>query len=280
MNAEVLRLHAEHERRHWWFLARRRIVTALVRELIPPSQDRLIADVGCGTGGTVVALAREYQCIGIDTSPDAIAIARTSFPECTFLLGEVPDDLGDAAARADLFLLMDVLEHVRDDIALFSSLMAAAKPGALALITAPADPGLWSSHDVAHMHYRRYTPDLMAGLWEGLPITPLLFARLNTRLYPLVRAARALRRVGARDARAAGTDLSMPPALLNRLLTAVFASESATLVRRLRAGAVAPDGRGVSLLAVVRRDAGPLSPRTRSAARAARDLHDPQRTAA
>lgn len=278
MNAEVMRLHADHERRHWWFMARRRIVTALVRELVPPSRDRLIADIGCGTGGTVVALAREYDCIGIDTSPDAIEIARTAFPECNFLLGDVPDGLGEAVGRADLFLLMDVLEHVRDDVALFSGLMAAAKPGALALITVPADPRLWSSHDLAHMHYRRYTPELLEGLWAELPVTSLLLARLNTRLYPLVRLARALGRVGARAAGPAGTDLSLPPAPLNRLLTAVFAGESATLLRRLRAGAVAPDGRGVSLLAVVRREAGTLQPRTRTTARAAQDLHDPERT--
>src|SRR5690606_11962729 len=44
-------LHAQIERRHWWFVARRRIIRSLIEAAIPPDQDRLVIDVGCGTGG-------------------------------------------------------------------------------------------------------------------------------------------------------------------------------------------------------------------------------------
>lgn len=279
MRADTLRLHADYERRHWWFVARRAIIRDLVHRILPPSPDRLIIDVGCGTGANVDAFAREYECIGIDTSDEGIRLARHNYPGRRFIAGFAPADLGEDAARADLFLLMDVLEHVRDDLELFSSLMAVAKPGALALITVPADPRLWSPHDEVHMHYRRYTPERLACLWQDAPLTPLLVSHFNTRLYPVVRAARSVSRVLRRSSGQGGTDLNLPPAPLNDLLRRLMAGEGAGLVRRLDAGSLAAHGRGVSLLAIVRREEGELEPRACTAELAAMDLHDPEQAA-
>ena len=279
MKADLFRQHAVYERHHWWFVARRRIVARLVRELVPPSRNHIIVDVGCGTGANVAEFARDYTSIGIDTSPDGIALAKKNFPDCSFKVGYAPEDLGDVAGRADMFLLMDVLEHVRDDVALFTGLMAAAKPGALALVTVPANPALWSSHDVVHMHYRRYTPERIRVLWEGAPLTPLLVTHFNTRLYPVVRLARALANARGRSVGEHGTDLSLPPAPINRMLTGVFAGETARLLQGLRHTSLDTGRPGVSLMAVVRRDAGPMTRRERPAELAASDLHDPERAA-
>ncbi len=276
MKPELMRIHAEYERDHWWFVARRRIVTALIHDLLPPSKDRLIIDVGCGTGITVARLASEYSCIGIDSSEHGVALARESYPHCDFRVGDAPQDLGADAGRADLFLLMDVLEHVRDDVALFTSVMAAAKPGALALITVPANPALWSAHVIVHMHYRRYTHRRLAGLWTHPALTPLLVAHCNRRLYPLVRLVRAVSNARGRAAGSGGTDLRLPPAPVNRVLAGLFGGEAHRLRRRLRRGAVDPNGMGVSLLAIVRREAGPLSPQTLPAELADADVHDPE----
>ncbi|MGC4001909.1 MAG: hypothetical protein QM811_01660 [Pirellulales bacterium] len=64
--------------------------------------------------------------------------------------------MGDDLRNADLVMLNDVLEHVRDDFLLLSRVMAELRPGAICLLTVPADMALWSPHDVAFGHYRRY----------------------------------------------------------------------------------------------------------------------------
>lgn len=276
MRADLFRLHADREVRHWWFLGRRRIMLDVLDALVPRGMDRLVIDVGCGTGANVAAIAAARRCVGIDVSQDSIALAREHYPHCEFRVGYAPADLGDLVAEADMFLLMDVLEHVRDDVALLTSVLAAAKPGAMVFITVPAGPALWSPHDVTHMHYRRYTYERLSELWRDAAIEPLVVAGLNRRLLPIIRRVRSLQQ---RHGHAHGpdeTDLSMPPALVNRLLTAVLAGEGAGILRRLEARRTDAPPAGVSLLAVLRRGAGPLTPRALEPALAAQDLNDPE----
>src|SRR5262249_31664172 len=60
------------------------------------------------------------------------------------------------ADTADLVLLMDVLEHVDDDVALLVDYASKVPRGARFLITVPAFQWLWSDHDVFLEHRRRY----------------------------------------------------------------------------------------------------------------------------
>jgi trans-aconitate methyltransferase len=147
MQPEQFELHAEIEQRHWWFVGRRRIMRRLIAEVLPPSPETTIIDVGCGTGANIAQLAEHYRCIGIDTSAEAIGRAAPRFPNVQFLQGRAPEGLGPLIHQARLVTLMDVLEHVSDDFAMLSELLAAVQPGTFFLLTVPADEALWSEHD-------------------------------------------------------------------------------------------------------------------------------------
>ena len=185
MQTEQFQLHADIEQRHWWFVGRRRIMRRLVAAVLPPSsQETTVINVGCGTGGNIGCLADEYRCVGIDTSAEAIDLARPRFPKVHFLQGRAPADLGPLMEEARLVLLMDVLEHVSDDFALLSELLAAAAPGPISSLTVPADMALWSEHDESFGHYRRYDQARLEKVWAGLPVTPRLVSYFNARLLP------------------------------------------------------------------------------------------------
>ena len=273
MQAAQFHLHAEIEDRHWWFVARRQILKTLIQRVVPPSQNLTIVDVGCGTGANLAALAGEYPCVGIDTSEDAVRLAKQRFPGIEFLHGFAPQDCAGALASASLVLLTDVLEHVSDDFALFSELLAATRPGTYFLITVPADESLWSPHDESFGHYRRYDPARLAAIWENMPVEPLLVSHYNSRLRGLVRAARQVNRLRGEATGAAGTDFRVPGPLANRLLTSVFSSE-----RRQLLAALDQQSRGfscgVSLIALLRRGGGAISPRSKPLSIPA-DLHAP-----
>ena len=81
MQSAQFQLHADIEERHWWFVARRRILRAIVEQLVPPSPEATVIDIGCGTGANLASLADHYRCIGIDTSPEAMADWLASWPE-------------------------------------------------------------------------------------------------------------------------------------------------------------------------------------------------------
>ncbi len=124
-----------------------------------------------------------------------------------------PDDLGELARQARMFLLMDVLEHIRDDFQLFSKLLAASAPGCYFLLTVPADESLWSEHDESFGHYRRYDKERLQKVWDGLPASALLFSYFNSRLLPIVRAVRKWNRVRGRAAGRRGPISGCPAGL-------------------------------------------------------------------
>jgi SAM-dependent methyltransferase len=253
MQVEQFQLHAEIEQRHWWFVARRRIVRALVEQLLPAKQEHRIIDVGCGTGANVAALADGYQCLGIDTSSDAIALAQQRFPQVRFECGFAPADVLGDFAKADLVMLNDVLEHVPNDYELLAQLVEAAKPGAYFLITVPADMALWSQHDESFGHYRRYDLDRFRNVWASLPVDELLASPFNARLYPLVRWVRVNNRKRGHARGTAGTDFEMPLPPVNWGLQTLFASESRRLVRRLHRQTTPAFRYGVSLVAILQK---------------------------
>lgn len=250
MREEQFQLHEELEERHWWFLARRRILHTLVHAFTPPSLSTLIVDVGCGTGGNVGILADEYATLGIDPSSQAIASARKRFPKTEFICGIAPRDLGCRASEAALFLLTDVLEHVKDDREFLSSLLTFLRPGTGILLTVPADMSLWSPHDVSFGHFRRYSRATLSQVLAGLPVTIRLLSYYNTRLYPIIRGVRMLSRWRAHASGVAGTDFRSLPSPMNWLLENIFAGERVRLKGQLE-GHSLPYTHGASLIALL-----------------------------
>jgi SAM-dependent methyltransferase len=253
MKLEQFKVHADLEEKHWWFLGRRRIMRLLVNHILPPSKTTSVIDIGCGTGANIAALAQDYSCVGIDTSEEAIQFARQRFPNVQFVCGTAPDDLGETGKQSDLFLLMDVLEHIAEDGAFLSKLVAAAKPGAHILVTVPAEMALWTEHDVSFGHLRRYDMPGLQRLWATLPVTPILVSYYNTFLYPIVKGLRALGRLRGRTWGLAGTDFRVPMWPFNGILERIFTSEARVLIDVLRGKRERGFSRGVSLIALLRK---------------------------
>lgn len=63
----------------------------------------------------------------------------------------------------DLYIFMDVLEHIEDDVSFLSMFTKTARKNTYFFISVPAFPFLWSAHDEFLEHKRRYT---LTGLEE------------------------------------------------------------------------------------------------------------------
>jgi SAM-dependent methyltransferase len=252
MQSAQFRLHADIEDRHWWFVARRRILQTLLAQWAPCEPDDVVIDVGCGTGANLASLAGDAFAVGVDVSGEAIDLARRRYPGLRFVHGSAPRDLpAKLLARARLIMLNDVLEHVQDDFALLNDLVEAARPGARFLLTVPAGPELWSPHDEVFGHFRRYCLTDFRALWTALPVDTLMVSYFNSRLYPLIRAARWWTRRRGQTTGQAGTDFSMPPRVVNALLARIMAGEAGRLARMARGGRAFRQG--VSLVAILER---------------------------
>ena len=272
MDAAQFETHAAHEETHWWFVARRQILRDVLLQLAPEGSPLL--DVGCGTGANAAWFAEKFPTTGIDVSRFAIQLAKRRFESVRFECGTIESLDHETRQAVRLVTMLDVLEHVPDDFQVFSELVSYLSPGTHLVITVPANPVLWSPHDEALGHYRRYTPDRLSPVWQGLPVETRLLTHFNARLYPPIRLVRALTRKRSRGLGQEGTDLALPPAPLNSFLQRLFAGESKRIVRSLQQSGAGGYRRGVSLLAVLTRTEGSVEIRNRGAEVPA-DPYDP-----
>ena len=157
MEQQAYREQFETEDAHWWFEGRRAVIWALLdRAGLAASAGGLrILDAGCGTGRNLIEFGPLGDARGIDSSPEAIEFCRRRgvLGATEGRLESLPFDDGSF----DLILATDVLEHIEDDQSVMRELRRVAAPGACLLATVPAYRWLWSQHDDAHHHFRRYT---------------------------------------------------------------------------------------------------------------------------
>lgn len=156
--------------------------------------------------------------------------------------GHLPEGLPYAKGSFDLVCAFDVIEHVEMDRASLAALAGTLRPGGRLVMTVPALPWLWSSHDEAHHHFRRYTRKELDAALRSAGLRPTKVSYFNTLLFPAIAALRLISKTLKRD----GSDDRLPPAWLNRLLDGIFGLER-PLLRRFSLPA------GVSLLAVAER---------------------------
>jgi 2-polyprenyl-3-methyl-5-hydroxy-6-metoxy-1,4-benzoquinol methylase len=251
IDRDIFAAFAAAEQTHWWFAARRSILRRVVDVLIAPRPGMRVLDIGCGVASTLTAFHPDYACVGYDMSADAIEFARRQHPEFELHVG-TSSDAAASARTVDVVLMNDVIEHVPDDRAMLAEVVEAMRPGAVLVITVPADMRLWSPHDERMGHYRRYDEAMLARSVEGMPVQTMVVSYFMSRLYPIVRAVRAVSRKRGRAAGVSGIDLSYPPWPANTLLREIFAGEAARLLGVLR-GDARPYRFGVSLLGVYRR---------------------------
>jgi SAM-dependent methyltransferase len=231
----------ELDQHHWWFLARRRILKALIRRVVKPPKKARILEVGCGTGHNLAMLKKfgTVEASELDPSARALSTKRLGreVKEAT-----LPDLSMFERNAYDLVALLDVLEHVPDDLGSLKAINKRLKPGGALLLTVPANPWMWSAHDTAHHHFRRYTKHQLASLFAQAGFEVQLLSYFNTLLYPLVAAARIVGKLTRKES----ADDRLPRDGVNQVLQSIFGLEAGFIGK-------VPMPFGVSLVAVVRR---------------------------
>ena len=218
MDPAYVTVHMEEDRSHWWFRGRLAVIRATLRRALPPRRVRLL-ELGCGSGNVLGALTEFGDAVGMEANDDLITAARAAGLDVR--VGHLPDDLGVAPGWAEVVLLLDVIEHVDDDVATLGAARAGMGEGGLLVVTVPAYRWLWSGHDEVLGHRRRYTAGELRAAVERAGFAVLRVSYFNTLLFPLLVAVRAWKRLrGDR-----GHDLRRPAAPLNALLERVFALE-------------------------------------------------------
>jgi SAM-dependent methyltransferase len=241
------------EDRHWWFLARRDLLDLALQAYPVPAAGRAprVLDVGCGTGGTMERLrALGGEPVGLDVEPLALAFCRAR-GHSRLLLGSATA-LPFTDGAFDAVIALDVLEHIDDDAAAAREIGRVLAPGGALYISVPAYQSMWSGHDVALMHRRRYVARQLEQVLRdsgGLQIERLTY--VISAILPAVWLVRRLQKLLQPNA-APRADVALPHfTLMNRMLRALLAVEGRAA---LRTGLPF----GLTVFAVARKPLSPL----------------------
>jgi SAM-dependent methyltransferase len=230
VDATELRTLATVEDRHWWYKERRALLARELRRL--PVRGRALDIGAAGGGNTRVLRAHGWQALALEYALPAAEIARERGID---VIRADARELPVSSGACGLVTAFDVLEHIEEDYLAAAEIARVLRPAGVTLIAVPSDMALWSAHDEAVGHVRRYSRAALADVVEKAGLIIERMWSWNVLLRPVA----AYRRRSS-----AGSDLDDVPPLLNAALTSVIVAERYLPVKSLP---------GVSLMLRARR---------------------------
>ena len=242
MNKEFYRKFFEVQKKHWWFVSKKKIVLDFIDRYVPTNDNHKILDIGCGSGLMLNALEQIGGTYGMDMSDDAINFSKEIFSG-TVKKGMLPDNIPYDEEYFSLVVALDVIEHVDDDRASLTAIRSHIAEGGQAVISVPACMFLWSEHDVLNEHKRRYTLEELKGKLIDAGFTIEKISYFNTFLFPLISLVRMMNNLLKRKG---ASEIDLPHPAINYIVEKIFSLEKYFL--RIMNFPI-----GVSVLAVVRK---------------------------
>lgn len=224
----LLELTYAAERSHFWFKGFRRFVTPWLARAAGGRRDLRLLDCGCGTGANLALLARHGQAFGFDLSARGLSFAREmGVPRIARAsIGAIP--FPDAAF--DVITSFDVIYSLPDEVeqAAARELARVLKPGGALLITVAAFESLRGGHGTLGDEVRRYTIASLTTLLRGAGFQIERASYTHATMFPIVYSVRALQRwrSGSADTPPSESEISVPSAPVNAVLSAALAVES------------------------------------------------------
>ena len=214
---------------YWWFVGKQYLISSILRRFNPNRQPAgRVLDIGCGTGIILKLLKGFGAPFGIESSSDAIVFLKKRD-----LKNIVQSDAGRSIPfKTDTFSVitcLDVLEHLDHDLPLIKEMFRVCKPGGHVLITIPVFNFIWSYHDTALHHKRRYTKQQILARIRGLEWAVRKCSYYNTLFFFPMLATRILKRRLLKNRLARSDFFIRLPAWLNQAMSLLFISEISLL---------------------------------------------------
>jgi SAM-dependent methyltransferase len=224
--------YTEFDDDYWWFVGRRKIFTALLEKyLVYPNKTNLkILDVGCGTGGNSKALSQFGDVCAIDYSLTALNHARergiNKLINCSAL------NLPFRPEIFDIIAVLDILTYFKDDVQVLEEIRSSLKKDGTVIISVPAFQSLWSNHDEAVRHLRRYNSKCLIKAISESGLQYLRISYFISFVFPFLALYRIMTRRLKLDKRTdAKTDLFRLPIFIDKTLRQILFFESKILRR-------------------------------------------------
>lgn len=207
---------------HWYYQSKLIPLINYTRQTLKTTPEITIVDVGSGSGFFALELEKKFTSqirkvylVDINYTPEEIAATKGAKIEKTL---RIPDRIENG-----LIILMDVLEHLEDDLKMLNEIKASCTgTNNYFFITVPAFYSLWSGHDVYLGHYRRYKIPTLRSVLEKAGYNTTNTYYLYGSLFPMVWLARRISNLRKKQA-----DSNMKPfsPIVNKILFGITSAE-------------------------------------------------------
>jgi len=132
---------------------RNRNLRSLVASLVTGTS---VLDIGCGSGHLVRLFQDQGKdVVGLEPSRDLVDLAQALHGPLRIEHGS-PEDIDGWSHQFDTITIIDVLEHIQDDIQQLRRMKTLLKPRGRLVVVVPAFQVLYGPRDAEQGHFRRY----------------------------------------------------------------------------------------------------------------------------
>ena len=213
------------ESTYWWFRGKHFLIEMFLSDHLDDDRSNKTLDIGAGTGSTLELLRRYGTAYGVEFSTVAIHLLKQRGLN-SLVQSDAEESIPFKNDTFSTVTCLDVLEHLENDSGLLTEMVRVCKPGGIILVTVPAMPFLWSRHDKALHHKRRYTEKQLLNRIAPLNCTVKRSSYYNAFLFLPIALVRTFKSFMTTGERKAESDFFMPlPKWLNGMLHFLFVAE-------------------------------------------------------
>jgi SAM-dependent methyltransferase len=173
------------EQRYWWFVGVRAMVRSLLSLTGGNGSLGKVLDLGCGTGALLDQLRGcSAELWGLDVSQQGLKFCA--------IRGHKKLVLADATRIPfrqnyfDVITAIGLIEHLDDDQLFLYEVKRLLKPNGMLILLTSSFPYLWSIHDTANEHKRRYYLRELNRQINEVGFQTIRFSHLNFFLFPII----------------------------------------------------------------------------------------------
>jgi ubiquinone/menaquinone biosynthesis C-methylase UbiE len=182
-------LQAGHIKNNCWFKAKNNLIGVLIEKACRNRRQLKILGIGAGTGDDLVILNKYGKNYVIDIDKNALSVVDDKLCEEKIVADAC--DLPYSNSFFDVVVSSDVFEHISNDKKSVSEAYRVLKENGILIFTVPSFQFLFSSHDNALHHQRRYNKKSVRNLlsqfelkiffWNSLLFLPIAIMRILKR---------------------------------------------------------------------------------------------------
>jgi SAM-dependent methyltransferase len=183
-------LEAGHTKDNFWFKAKNDLIEILMEKVCKNRCELRILNIGVGTGDDLAILNKFGENYVIDIDKKALLIIDDEL--CVEKKLADACDLPYDHNTFDIIVSFDVLEHIEDDHKAISEIYRVLKNDGIMIFTVPAFQFLFSNHDEALLHQRRYNKKTIQNLISIFDNSHIFF--WNSLLFILMAVMRVMKK--------------------------------------------------------------------------------------